>query len=404
MLLYVLQKINNLLGNATLFEYAVELEKQEDFVIFHGDQPESFHQVKATLSKSKWSSYTEALDKLLEHRNNSSNPTAPCYFIIAKDIIDWTDVSNTYQSSIILFEYDGKIVGVCDVKNYILQEIKKLLNSKNYSNANEEVAYGELCLYLDEKIAVMHQQGKKHRNYNLTFSEIENVVINSAAKVKAREEYYLKEKIYEYSTQGLMQALEQICTQRCRKALCECESPCAARVAYHSILSLPDLVQYCRIINPSKTEGWDDALKLISDMPQDKMEKEIFQLFIESQTPDKVDTDKGAVLLHSKLCQAKNGCIIPTLLDLSSYYCYGEFSLQTTFQAIKDNVEIMNALDGNAITAIPGGCEGNLSQAQITSGWADGNGNDINNFYHGIEIVSKKELIDKFRANGGNYD
>lgn len=404
MLLYVLQKMNELCGKDVFPEYLVELEKQEDFVIIHNAQPESFHQVKATLSKCKWSSYAESFDKLLQHRNSSSIPTATCSFIVAKDIDDWNDAANTYNSSITLFKYTGKIVGVCDVKKYILIEVEKFINTRNSINGNKEVVYGELCLFLDEKIAKMHHQGAKKRVYYLTFSEIENVLLESVAKAKARDEYYLKEKIYEYSTQGLMQALENICTQRCQMVLSECEIPCAARVAYQRILSLPDLLQYCKIINPSKVDGWNNALKLISDMPQDKMEKEIFYLFVESQTPDKVDADKDAVLLHSKFCQATNGCIIPTLLDLSSYYLYGELSLQETFQAIKNNAEIHGALDGNAITAIPGGCEGILSQAEITSGWADGEEDNINNFYHGIEIVSKKELLENFKTQGGNHD
>lgn len=404
MLLHVLQRMNVLLGKVALSEYSVELEKREDFVIFHTGKSESFHQVKATLSKSKWSSHSAALDKLIQNRNSSDNPAAPCYFVVAKGIDDWNNTSNTYSSSITLFEYEGKNVGVCDVKSYIVKEIQKFLISANYNGGNEEVVYGELCLFLDERIAVMHKQGAKKRTYTITFSDLKNEIDLSVTKERAREEYYLKERVYEYSTQGLQQALESICTHKCHRELYECELPCAAKTAYQKILSLPDLARYCRVINPDKIDGWDDYLKLISDMPQDKMEKIVFRLFEESQSPDKVDADKDMVFLHTKFCNANNGCVIPTLLDLSSYYLYDESSLEETFQSIKNNVAILDALDGNAITAIPGGYEGSLSQAQITSGWTESAENDINNFYHGIEIISTKELLDRFRAEGGNHD
>ena len=51
----------------------------------------SFHQVKAYLSKDKWNSYSEAMDKLLKHRAESNNPTAKCYLTVAKEIKDWED-------------------------------------------------------------------------------------------------------------------------------------------------------------------------------------------------------------------------------------------------------------------------------------------------------------------------
>ena len=404
MLLCVLQKMNDLIGKIALSEYSVELEKQEDFVIIHCGKSETFHQVKATLSKSKWSSHVVALDKLLQHRNSSDNPAAVCYFISAKEIDDWNETSNTYSTSISLYKYMDKNVGTIDVKTCIISEIKKLILTCNYKSGIEEVIYGELCLFIDEQIAIMHQQSAKKRVYSIAFSDFENIISQSIMKEKNSEEFYLKESVYEYSTKGLQQALENICTHKCHKALSTCEITCAAKTAYQGILSLPDLVRYCRVINPSRIDGWDNALKLISDMPQDKMEREVLRIFMESQTPDKVDANQDAVFLHTKFCKAINGCIIPTLLDLSSYYLYDASSLQETFQSIKDNVEILDVLDGNAITAIPGGYEGSLTQAQITSGWIEGTENDINSFYHGIEIISQKELLERFKVEGGNHD
>ena len=97
MLLYVLELINQIAKdkNKDIGTYSVELEKTEDFCIICNSEYRSFHQVKAYLSKDKWNSYSEAMDKLLKHRAESNNPAAKCYLTVAREIKDWDDASNT---------------------------------------------------------------------------------------------------------------------------------------------------------------------------------------------------------------------------------------------------------------------------------------------------------------------
>ena len=68
------------------------------------------------------------------------------------------------------------------------------------------------------------------------------------------------------------------------------------------------------------------------------------------------------------------------------------------------NTDIMDILEGNSITVIPGSYNGFLSQTQITSGWKESNPEKINHYYREIELISSKELQDKFNENGGNHD
>lgn len=126
MILHVLKLINEIQKNADKGIYSVEIEKTEDFSIICDSEYKSFHQVKAWLSVSKWSSYAKAMDKLLKHRNKSSNPTGKCYLMVARNIVDWDETANTYQSNIELYKYDSKIIGVCDVRNAIIQEVKNI--------------------------------------------------------------------------------------------------------------------------------------------------------------------------------------------------------------------------------------------------------------------------------------
>ena len=158
MLLYILKLINQISKEEDGRVYSVNLEEIEDFCILRDFEYISFHQVKAWLSVTKWSSYSTAMDKLLKHRNGSSNPMAKCYLMVARDVADWDEDSNTYNASIELYKHDSKIVGVCDVKDLIIEEIKKFLEEKGYDENQVEIIYGELCLFLDDRIALMHKQ------------------------------------------------------------------------------------------------------------------------------------------------------------------------------------------------------------------------------------------------------
>lgn len=64
MLFYVLKLINQINKEKDERVYAVNLEEIEDFCILCDSEYISFHQVKAWLSVTKWSSYSTAMDKL----------------------------------------------------------------------------------------------------------------------------------------------------------------------------------------------------------------------------------------------------------------------------------------------------------------------------------------------------
>lgn len=405
MLLYVLQLINSLPANE-ISSYQVELEAREDFIIVKNGMPQSLHQVKAYLSTDKWISYSEAMDKLISHRNNSGNPVAKCFLMVAKEISDWTDSSNSYKAAVYLYKYSGQVVGITDVKNLLNTEIDKYLKKIAADTSKQEIVYGSLCIFLEDEIAKMHRQGIKKRVYTINF---EGIIKNIETSLKAstiREEYHLKERVFDYVVEQIKRACEKCCVNSCTGAFNSCVSPCAAKEAYGNILILNDLVKYCKIIVPNRKDGWDDPLTLTSCINEENMYQNVFLVFKESNTPSLVTGNNNAVSLRSKFCTAKNQTIIPTLLDLSTDYLSRNrnYSLQETLQDIKDNIEILEDLDGNAITAVPGNYSGQFTQAQITSSWAQIEKNTIGEIYKGIEIISQKELLDKFKDNGGNCE
>lgn len=404
MLLYVMNLINKLQEDHDERKYSVEVEKTEDFCIICDSKYISFHQVKAYLSKNKWISYSDAMDKLLKHRDNSTNPTADCYLMVARDVTDWNDGSNTYNSSVNLYKYNSKIVGVRDVKDLIMYEVNKYLTLKGYAEGMGEIVYGALCIFLDDCIASMHKQQFKKRKYSIDFSLFLNIIESALIGQTVREEFYLKEKIYDYIMENMEKALDNMCQDTCNNTLDSCNKSCAAKAAYEKIIDITDYSKFCKIINPSEVDRWDNSLSMVEMLPADKLQNEIYDLLYQSNSPEKVCGDSHGVYLKSKHSHAPNGQIIPTLLDLTRGFRSGKRALQKIFQNIIGNTDIIDILEGNSITAIPGGYKGSLSQAQITSGWRQNHPDKINQFYREIEIISSRELQDIFEEEGGNHD
>lgn len=401
MLLHVLELINQI--DKDEGTYSVELEKTEDFCIICDSEYTSFHQVKAYLSKNKWSSYREAMDKLLQHRAKSSNPTAKCYLTVAKEIKDWWDASNTYNSNIELYKRASKVVGVCDVSDEINKEILVYLGNKGYSEKVAEVVYAELCLFLDDSIAKMHKQVFKKREYIIEFSDIIGIMESAIDKEDVRKEYYLKEKIYKYVMENIEKALNNLCQDECATSLENCDRVCAAKCGYEKMTGIVNYSQFCKLLNPSKVDGWDNELTLVENLSVEKIQSEIYELLYQSDTPEKVMGDNSGLYLQSKYSHAPSKQVIPTFLDLTRG-ARKERALQSIFQNIINNTDIIDILSGNSITVIPGSYSGTLSQAQITSGWKNSSPDKVGGYYRDIELISAQELKGKFEQNGGNHD
>lgn len=67
-ILCVLEKINELNDFSELDDWAIQLEKVQDFIFFKDKAIVSLCQVKAMLSSVRYQSYVNAMDKLLEDK------------------------------------------------------------------------------------------------------------------------------------------------------------------------------------------------------------------------------------------------------------------------------------------------------------------------------------------------
>ena len=413
MLLYIINFMNQAAGKGDKKEYSVELEKTEDFCILCDGKNISFHQVKAWLSTNKWKSYTDAMDKLLQHRNDCKAFSAKCYLMTAKEIKDWNDAANPYSSQIEPYKYQSAVVGVRDVGTFIVQEIKEYLDKKGYKTSHAEIVYGELCLYLDEQIARMHEKGAKKRCYTIPFSDFSAKMKQAVNKENVREEFYLKEKVYECIMHTIERVLDAFCQDECEMTVADCGKNCAAKEAHDKLMEICDYTNFCKLLNPDKIDGWNNPISAVANFSDEKLRSEIYDLLYQSKSPEKVLGDENGIYLKSEFSKSPNGRIMPTFLDLTRGF-KKEKALKGIFQNIIKNTDIIHFLEGNSITVIPGDYMGSLSQARITSGWQESNPEkengqknnpeeSISHYYRDIELISSKELRQYFdNKNGGS--
>lgn len=407
MLLCVMEKIYSIIvSGEDISKYEVELELQEDFVFVEKGKYMQFYQVKATLSKSKWSEYEDALKKLINHRNSSNNATANCYFVVARSIGDWTSSLNPYKSSVNIYKYNGNEVSVDGVKEPICTEIEKILDFKGINFENIEAIYGNLCIFIDDKVALMHTQGAKGRKHKIGLNEFLETTLDAVDRIDAEKEYVIKEKAYEHMIDGLKKSLRDICQQNCHENYEDCERECALKTAYKKILELTDLRKYCKVINPSIVDGWEDEMSYVEYFSKSKIKQYILGIFLESNNSELIEGKENTVGMHSGINPLSQGIVIPTLLDFAEPFDSIENSMQNKLQNLRDNSDVLDELVGNSITVESNNyfSEKSMSQTQITSAWETFDEKEINNTPCDIGFVTVKDLRKYFKDNGGNHE
>ena len=349
MLLCVMEKIYSIIASGKdLTKHQVELENREDYVFIEDGNSSHFYQVKATLSKSKWEEYEEALKKLIEHKNSSDNIMAPCYFVVARPIDNWISTTNPYKSSVNIYKYNGREVGVDEVKEQVYAEIEKILTYKGTSFRNIEAIYGDLCIFVDDKIAYMHTQGYKSREYRIGLKEFLDVVLNAVHKEELTLEYKIKEKTYEYMVKGIQESLKDICQNACHRNYEECLNACAAKSAYKKMLELEDIRKYCKCINPAVINGWENEMSYATYFSKENISNYILGIFFESKDATLVE-DKGNVVgMKSEMNPLPQGLVVPTLLAFEERFVSIEDSMQNKLQVIRENTEVLDELPNNS--------------------------------------------------------
>lgn len=193
----------------------IEIEKNEDFVLFIRGQVKALFQVKAYLSKNKTSSFNDAMKKLIAHRSDLKNLVATCYLCAPLTISDWNNTGNTYKNQIELFFYDNKPVRVTQVAALIKMELRKSLQFMGLSILRVDDIYLGLCELLDRKVAEMHNQSAITRNYNFLFVEIADFIYHANEHYIVEEASREKENIYRHIIEGFKDIVQEYCDNEC---------------------------------------------------------------------------------------------------------------------------------------------------------------------------------------------
>ncbi len=406
-LLETLITINRLLKDNTIINPGmfVEIEKNEDFIIYEDYKAKALYQVKAYLSTTKLSSYKDAMEKLITHRDDIGAITASCFLCTPLDIDDWGKSNNIYSKHITLYKPYGECVELEEVPSLIKNEIEKILNFKELKTDNVNDIYLELCNDLDARISIMHIQKKKDRNYNILMSYILDFIEEKHLIIKASDEAKQKEKVYEHIIKSFRKAVDMYCDKYCiHKKMGVCHNDiygtCSLYKSYEFIANI-NIWEYGRYINPHVDDGWDTPLNYISNMSVDDFSELLIPVFNIIMT-DKIESNNNIIYCDSSIGNYDDAKIIPTLLNFHSGLLQSEISVEEKLKTIKHNNFIFQGIAGNIITAYTNGMNYNTENDSILF-FEDPNGSreeDIRNYKNAIRIVDSKDFIDKLMRGG----
>jgi|GEM_PF-849508 len=374
----------------------IEIEKTEDFVLFLHGKVKSLYQVKAYLSTDKTSSFSNAMKKLIEHRNSLNSLNAECYICAPLSISDWNDTGNTYKNQIKLFFYDTKPIHVTEVAKIIKIELEKTLKYMGLTNPKTDDIYLGLCSFLDNKVAEMHNQEKKKRNYNLLFKDMANFMSHAHTHYVVEQEAIEKENIYNHIIENFKNIIDGFCNNECEnKQMGTCRrdiyGSCTLTTSYDYILEI-NIWEYCKYLNPHIITGWDKQLSYVERLRGEDFKKLLIPIFHKIREST-LHTDAETIYCETDIFNTVKNKVIPTLLNF-------DFGLNDISRSISDTLEIIkqnsflwsSSISGCAITADTKGEKYNTEEDSIL--YFDKGENDyITDNDNYIKIVDSREFI-----------
>lgn len=399
-ILCALQKVNS---GAAITDFFLELEALEDFVMRKGKTATELYQVKAVLSCPKHRHYTYAskgdsvAQKLINHRADAGNLSAKCFLISAIEITDWNDGSNPFRNNIELYKYNGDVVSLTDISNHIKTEIRNYLTTHSILTTESEIEhiYGNLCLFLEDRVSSMHCQNNTCRQYTIPISDFVDITNNTTAAIRDEYAFRLKEEVYMFLSNSLTNAINEFCSVTCEEK--DCNEGCVIHRLTEKFTSLRSITDYIAVINPSNT-CWDSDLEYTSHATMDRIRDHIVYIFYKSKLAENVKIHADGIVFYSDLSNSKNHQVLPTLLDLGRA---NHKSLQTTLQSIQQNGRIRPSIAGNTLLALEASPLSSdcLTEGQINSAWTASlrRENTIYTLYEGTEIVSQDRLLEELK-------
>lgn len=403
MLLSILLEINKLLSsNTALDDCYVEIEKIEDFIIYINNKIVSLNQVKAYLSTQKVSSFSGAMQKLLDHRAEKGELSAECVLCCPLQISDWRDSTNTYYKQINLFNYDNQFVHVVDVPKYIKQELTKTLNYLKLSTIHMNALYLGLCELLHNKLSDMHKQGTKNRNYNLCFTDITNFLTQSHNNYVEREELRNREQVYTYISCNFNTIIDDYCNNRCsdkKNAICKLDisGACSIKTAYDYILNI-DIWKYTRYLRPDIIDKWENPLSYVERLNSDAIAHLLIPVLHRIQN-NSLQTSNDFIYCNTNIYKTAREIVIPTLLSFQAEDFDDDDDIKNSISSKLENIKknsylASSIVAGSTITAKTGDNQYSTKEDCIFYNANNERANAVADSTHNsVKIADSKEFI-----------
>lgn len=246
MLLLTLQMINKLLDteDESFNEWAVELEKQQDFVFMKDGIVDSLYQVKACLSKTTVARYEEALEKLLEDKESSNNKGAKCVLISAINITNWDSTENNFKGEVELYKYRDDVVDLLKVIDCIKEELIELLNKINVTISENEI-YLILCDFIEKKIFQYHKIGRQS-NYQILFSELVKYIKEASIEQEEIDKLKFREDLYKSISKTIENYTNEACDECEDKDMCNFECGVQKNCELTRLVILEEYLKYIK--------------------------------------------------------------------------------------------------------------------------------------------------------------
>lgn len=322
-ILCVLEKINELNDFSELDDWAIQLEKVQDFIFFKDKEIVSLCQVKAMLSSVRYQSYVNAMDKLLEDKKRTGFLDAECCLVTAVDIVNWNDEDNSYKDNIHLYMRDKRAVTIKGVSNEIKNELELLMNKMGVT-VDQEAAYLQLCNLIDKKVSEFHQEGKKD-NYLISFTEIIKQIEETEIFEKRISELRIKEMIYQNICEKIQEGISSYCEDCEKSENGSCDSVYCAINRNSELVGSIDVQNYMKSIRPEIEKDIDYTI----NHPEEYSDTICYSLRTAPAVAMQQEND-----IISVSCYNGKINVIPTMLDLSRGT---ERRLSKTLEAVEKN-------------------------------------------------------------------
>ncbi|MBE9387801.1 hypothetical protein [Vagococcus salmoninarum] len=312
--------------------YAVEIEKYEDFIIYENNKPKEIFQVKAYVAEKRTTSYIEACEKLINHKKQVGSRSAKCYLATASDISDWKNYE--YAKNIALYGYKtGKHIGTEDIVNHIKEEIKLFFSSidedKEYNDLEIDLAFANISYLVIDKINYLHNnRGSEDNEYKITFMDFSNKLKETVNDMEVYNLFFARLKL---DGKVLMNFDNQILfyCKDCDKPSCEYCPLKDLRETFEAI----DRPIYAKVLDPTVTE--DDTNAFITEVFSGARIEEILEILESVDTEILFSDKKHIYIANNRNIDDYLEKVIPSSINLKR-----KSSLPRVLSGVKENNEV----------------------------------------------------------------